>query len=110
MSSVSIEGFQLRVRPPPSVPSVKPDPDSVTELGTAFSGRVTATTRTDGYSIDLFWPWGDMQMGEDPQRGWFLGLEVEVIDEDSGGQARYSLSDGTRQPELWSELRLFATE
>ena len=87
-----------------------PDPDNVTDLGLAFSGQVTATTRADGYSIELTWPWADLQLSEQPQRGWFLGFEVEIYDEDEAGLGLHSLSDGIGQPGLWSELRLFAVE
>ncbi len=87
-----------------------PDPDNVTDLGLAFTGQVTATTRADGYTVEIVWPWSDLQLTEQPQRGWFLGLEAEIFDEDAGGLEQHTLSDGVGQPELWSELRLFAVE
>lgn len=87
-----------------------PDPGNVTDLGSAFSGQVTATTQANGYSVEVFWPWEDLQLDEQPQRGWFLGLEIEIYDEDADGLELHTLSDGVGQPGLWSELRLFAVE
>ncbi len=87
-----------------------PDPGNVTDMGQAFTGRVTATTRSDGYTVEISWPWADLQLAKQPQRGWFLGLEIEIYDEDTAGQQVYTLSDDVGQPERWSELRLFALE
>ncbi len=87
-----------------------PDPANVTDLGITFSGQVLSTTRTDGYAVELTMPWSDLQFDTEPQRGWFLGIEVKVVDEDAAGAQTHAWSDAAGSPNLWSEIRLFSVE
>jgi hypothetical protein len=55
-------------------------------------------------------PWADLGI-ERPERGWFLGLQLRLIDEDAGKTATVSWSDGEGlDPALWPELRLFSLD
>jgi len=57
-------------------------------------------------------PWADLQLNSQlPQRGWFFGLEIRVVDEDEGRTGTTSWSDSVELvPDDWSELRLFSVE
>jgi hypothetical protein len=86
------------------------DPTDVTQAFT-FTGDVQATTSAGSYSISLSLPWEDLELVSNPRRGWFLGLEIRVVDEDFGGASIYSWSDSTDlDSSLFPELRLFTVE
>jgi hypothetical protein len=76
-----------------------------------FTGEVQATSSAGMYSIALTLPWEDLELVSSPQRGWFLGLEIRVVDEDSGGAETFSWSDSAvLDSNLFPELRLFSVE
>ena len=76
-----------------------------------FTGVVQATASAGTYSIFITLPWEDLELVSSPQRGWFLGLEIRVVDEDAGGTDTYSWSDSTvLDSSLFPELRLFTVE
>jgi hypothetical protein len=76
-----------------------------------FTGVVQATASAGVYSIFITLPWEDLELVSSPQRGWFLGLEIRVVDEDSGGATTYSWSDcANLDSDLFPELRLFTAE
>jgi len=87
-----------------------PTPEAVTSAGVAWSGWVTAAARPDGYLVEALLPWADLDLAAGPQRGWFLGLEVVVRDEDAGGARAASWSADPSRPERWNELRLFGLD
>ncbi len=76
-----------------------------------FTGEVQATASADSYSVVLTLPWEDLGLVSGPQRGWFLGLDVRVVDEDPGGADTFSWSDSdVLDSSLFPELRLFTLE
>ena len=87
-----------------------PDPANVTDQGLGFSGSVSATTRASGYTLAVTLPWADLQLASEPQRGWFLGLEIEVVDVDGADEQTSCWSDAPDRPDRWSEIRLFSAE
>ncbi len=87
-----------------------PDLENMTELGVAFSGEVDATIVDGGYRVELSIPWQDLELDEEPQRGWFLGAEINVIDRDGIEENIYAWSDSSKSPEVWNELRLFGLQ
>lgn len=87
-----------------------PEPANVTEQGFAYSGRVEAASRGDGYRVDASLPWADLRLDEPPQRGWFFGLQLRLVDEDAGDSSETWWAAGADRPQVWNELRLFSTE
>ncbi len=87
-----------------------PDIGNMTAQGVTFSGSVKATVGAEGYMVELNIPWQDLKLAQPPQLGWFLGLEVSVLDRDSADESLYSWSDSFESPEVWSELRLFGLQ
>jgi hypothetical protein len=76
-----------------------------------FTGDVRATAAAESYTVAISLPWEDLELVSDPQRGWFLGLEIRVVDEDAGGPSTYSWSDSAvLDSDLFPELRLFTVE
>jgi len=76
-----------------------------------FTGVVQATASARAYSIFITLPWEDLELVSSPQRGWFLGLEIKVVDEDDGGVEVFSWSDSAGlDSNLFPELRLFTVE
>jgi hypothetical protein len=76
-----------------------------------FTGEVQATSAAGVYSIAITLPWEDLELVSSPQRGWFLGLEIRVVDEDAGGADTFSWSDSAvLDSNLFPELRLFTVE
>ena len=76
-----------------------------------FTGDVRATASAESYSVAVTLPWEDLELVSDPQRGWFLGLEIRVVDEDTNGASTFSWSDsGVLDSNLFPELRLFTVE
>lgn len=87
-----------------------PDLGNMTELGVTFSGTVDATIGSSGYAVELTIPWQDLKLAQEPQRGWFLGMDINVLDRDGDEENLYSWSDSNDSPEVWSELRLFGLQ
>jgi hypothetical protein len=76
-----------------------------------FTGDVQATASAESYSVTLSLPWEDLDLVSGPQRGWFLGLDIRVVDEDTGGTDTFSWSDAADLDSgLFPELRLFSAE
>ncbi|MBW1870561.1 MAG: hypothetical protein JRJ19_00760, partial [Deltaproteobacteria bacterium] len=88
------------------------DPNALETIHFGFTGTVSGTTTSDGYQIEVVIPWADLQLNSQlPQRGWFFGLEIRVVDEDEGRTGTTSWSDSVELvPDDWSELRLFSVE
>ncbi|MBW1806651.1 MAG: hypothetical protein JRJ87_00560 [Deltaproteobacteria bacterium] len=88
------------------------DPNALETIHFGFTGTVSGTTTSDGYQIEVVIPWADLQLNSQlPQRGWFFGLEIRVVDEDEGLTGTTSWSDSVELvPDDWSELRLFSVE
>jgi len=87
--------------------------NDLTDLTQAFTftGDVRATASSDSYSVSVTLPWDDLELVSDPQRGWFLGLEIRVVDEDANGTDIFSWSDSdVLDSNLFPELRLFTVE
>jgi hypothetical protein len=78
------------------------------EQNAPFSGSARGIQGAGSYSVELDVPWEDLGLDKyGPQRGWFLGLEVEVVDADGEEQRLFSLSGiPSAAPEQWPELRL----
>jgi hypothetical protein len=85
--------------------------DGMTDRDDSVSA-VDWTEHPGGYTLALTVPWPDLGLvAGEPQRGWFLGMEVRVTDTDAQGQQIFGWSDSAGlRPELWPELRLFTTE
>jgi len=76
-----------------------------------FTGDVQATASAESYSVAVTLPWEDLELVSNPQRGWFLGLEIRVVDEDTNGASTFSWSDSdVLDSNLFPELRLFTVE
>jgi hypothetical protein len=84
-----------------------PAPGAVSTAGVAFTGQVVGAARAGGYLVEAYLPWVDLGLEAGPQRGWFLGLEVVVRDEDPDGVVSAGWSADAARPEQWNELRLF---
>jgi cellulose/xylan binding protein with CBM9 domain len=88
------------------------DPNALETIHFGFTGTVTGTTTPEGYKIEVVVPWSDLQLNPQlPQRGWFFGVEIRVVDEDDGWTGTTSWSDSIElAPDDWPELRLFSAE
>jgi hypothetical protein len=76
-----------------------------------FTGDVRATASAESYTVAISLPWEDLELVSDPQRGWFLGLDIRVVDEDANGSGTFSWSDSeVLDNNLFPELRLFTVE
>lgn len=87
-------------------------PDGLSPEVFSFNGRVKGSTVGGGYRIVLELPWSDLEpVGGAVQRGWFLGLEVRVVDVDEQGVGTWSWSGlPDIEPGRWPEVRLFSVE
>jgi hypothetical protein len=87
-------------------------PDNLTQDAVAFTGRVKGSTSAGGYRVVLELPWSDLQPGGGAvQRGWFMGLEIRVVDVDEQGVGTWSWSGlAGIEPDRWPEIRLFSLE
>jgi hypothetical protein len=87
-----------------------PSPEAVGEAGVAFTGQARGIQTGQGYRVELELPWADLDLPAGPGRGWFLGLEVVVQDEDGAGARASAWSGHPGSPWLWNELRLFTLQ
>lgn len=86
------------------------DLEALTQTFT-FTGEVQATASPGSYTVAVALPWEDLELVSGPQRGWFLGLDVRVVDEDAGSAATFSWSDSAvLSSSLFPELRLFTVD
>lgn len=78
------------------------------EQNAPFSGSARGIQGAGSYLVEVEVPWEDLGLDKyGPQRGWFLGLEVEVVDADGEDERIFSLSGiSEAAPEQWPELRL----
>ncbi len=74
-----------------------------------FTGSVSGTAATGEYVVEFEIPWSDLQLESiSAQKGWFLGIEIRVVDEDDGKVTTTAWSnEEDLDPNLWPELRLF---
>ena len=83
------------------------EPGSLQDDAFAFTGRASGTTLAEGYRVELQLPWADLGLAPgQPQRGWFLGLQVSCVDSDSDGTTTADWSAGADAIDLWPELLL----
>ncbi len=77
-----------------------------------FTGTAAGSKTSSGYEVSLTLPWSNLELNAaTAQRGWFLGLEIRVVDEDEGETVIYNWSEVEElDPQFWSEIRLFSLE
>jgi hypothetical protein len=83
------------------------DPQQLSPDGARFTGSARGTLAGGGYRIQAEIPFADLSLA--PQPGWFLGLDVRVMDVDEGSTRELRWS-GSENPGRWPELRLWHRE
>lgn len=83
------------------------DPARLSPDGVRYTGQASGTVVSGGYRIQAEIPFEDL--GAEPQPGWFLGLDVRIVDEDAGSSVERRWSQSP-DPGRWPELRLWHRE
>ncbi len=85
------------------------DPEDMRTDLFGYTGSVSGTAAAGEYQVKFEIPWSDLQIeSSSAQKGWFLGIEIRVIDEDDGRVTTTAWSnEEDLNPNLWPELRLF---